>query len=49
MLGSALINFVIENILLKYSFVFPGVNVAEALVSKGLAEVVKHRQDDDNR
>merc|ERR1719412_2932122 len=26
-----------------------GVNVAEAIVSKGLAEVVKHRQDDDNR
>lgn len=26
-----------------------GVNIAEALVSKGLVKVVRHRQDDDNR
>lgn len=28
---------------------FPGSNIAEALVSKGLARVVRYRQDDDQR
>lgn len=36
-------------LLIRFCFLSPPSNIAEALVSKGLATVIRYRQDDDQR